>query len=78
MGCGAASTAAAALVLCQAQAEKYWIAPQTTAYRFLLAQIRGGLPSGAEEVHVIRQGHEDGLVPEYLIESFRRPSSERD
>ena len=73
----AGGLALVSLVVCQFQAEKYWVAPQTTAYRFMLATIREDLPQDTTHLHLIRQGPADGLVADYLIESFGRPSSER-
>ena len=66
------------MLVCQYQAYRYWVAPQTMSYRFLLAELRDKLRADHATVHIIRQGPEDGLVQAYLIESFGRPSSERD
>jgi len=71
------SAAISAILICQYTAYVYWVAPQTTSYRFLMAEIRERLTTEHSTIHLIRQGPEDGLVAEYLIESFGRPSSER-
>lgn len=74
----AVALATAVMLICQYQAYRYWVAPQTMSYRFLLAELRDKLREDHATVHIIRQGSEDGLVQTYFIESFGRPSSERD
>ncbi|TWU40470.1 hypothetical protein [Novipirellula artificiosorum] len=56
---------------------KYWIGPHENAYRFLLHTVRTEVTPATQQIHIIRQGQHDGLVPHSYIECFGRPAFER-
>ena len=69
--------AAATVFSCQHYSEKYWIAPHSAAYQYMLMTIREGMRGDIKRVHLVRQGPQDGFVSEWFIESFGRPATER-
>jgi hypothetical protein len=65
------------VLTCQHYSEKYWIAPHSTAYRYMLLTLREGMHQDVAHIHVIRQGPQESYVTEWFIECFGRPTSER-
>ena len=63
---------------CQHYSEKYWIAPHSTAYRYMIMTLRDEVDQDTNQIHVVRQGIGEGYVGEWFIECHGRPSSERD
>jgi small basic protein len=68
--------AATSMIVCQHYSEAYLVTSYSLAHRYILFCLRDGLQPETKTIHVICQGPDDGLVPDYYIESFGRPPSE--
>ncbi len=68
--------AAMAIFVCQKHSEELFVTSNSVAYRYLLFCLRDGLDTDQERIHMVIQGREDGMIPDYYIESFGRPPSE--
>ncbi len=65
-----------AAFVCQKHSEELFVWPNSLAHRYLLFCLREELDVNHDKIHVVTQGRNDGIVPDYYIESFGRPSSE--